>query len=394
MSKSGTKVPEWRKVIAQGGNANSAYQLLAYRIKSIDSSTAAVGYTNPGVSEVLEEFNGVASAPVFPTVLPFPVEVHNKALSRILGKIRSEYEHTNVLPALGEMKSTISQFGTPMAAVLSLCNRHLNKLKLLERGLKGSTVFKRVQWHRIVAATYLEFSFGLAPLIEDTKSVAEALARWNAEKEGDLPRPTNDLITASARADTSSLAFGDTVFPFPGSPNLGFKLHLTQTNQYSIKYTVKLKRSLQAQFGSNERLKQLLGFENPLNFIPTIWEVLPWSWLADYFLNIQQIIEAGVTVTSNVDWIVKSQRTRCTMEGILLAYKPALVANQFPVNWILQAPHLGRYSTEATSFDRSLPVSLGIPVLNLSYPTGVRQFANATAALFARRSQSHPLWLK
>lgn len=183
------------------------------------------------------------------------------------------------------------------------------------------------------------------------------------------------------------------MFPFPGSSILGYQEVKHQRDEFGVRYIVKLKHSLQAEFGSNERLKQLLGFSNPLNFIPTIWEVIPWSWLIDYFLNVQQIIEAGVTATGNVQETIRSQRTRSKLKGHLTAVKPALVANQFPVNWITQSAHLGQYVSERTVFDRSLPGNIGLPIPTVSYPNSIRKLANASAALFARRAESHAVWV-
>lgn len=392
-TKTGQSVQGWRKIIREGGNANSPYSRTATRVSVLPGESATVGYTNPGVSKVTQGCSGYIRIPTLPSFPAFPDEVGNKALVRILGKIRNEYEHVNVLPALGELRSTVSQFGAPATALLSLSNRHLNKLALEYRGLKGSTAFRKAKWHRIIASSYLEYTFGLKPLIEDTRSIAEALARWKAEKDGDLPRPTSNLLTASGKARTVVENTDPLVTPFPGMGLLGYYRNSSVTTEFGVRYVVKLRHSMQAEFGSNDRLLQLLGLNNPLNFIPTLWEVLPWSWLYDYFLNVQEIIQAGVTTTSNVDWIVRTERIKLLAKENLIPWKSARVAGQFPVNWEVQPTHLGRSLIERTSLTRSLPSSLGLPVPVVSYPNTIHKLTNITAALFARRAQAHALWL-
>jgi len=44
----------------------------------------------------------------------------------------------------------------------------------------------------------------------------------------------------------------------------------------------------------------LFGFQ-PSEFLPTAWELLPWSFLADYFSNIGDCLTAWSTVTDKVE---------------------------------------------------------------------------------------------
>lgn len=391
-ARSGEKVDGWREKIAKGDLAASPYSLNATRIDYMESGSAQMTYTHSYWGKTYETFSGVYRSPVSPTQVPIPVDVSNKALARILRKVRNEYEHTSVLPALAELRSTVRQFGAPASAILSLSNRHLNKLALAARGLSGSVAFKKVAWHRIVASTYLEYAFFLKPLLGDVREAAEALARWNAEAEGELPRPTSVYLRASADSETHSQTIPNSGWVGGFATNIGFKDVYQEVHRFGVRYWVKLSNSLQADFGSNDRLLQLLGFD-PAQFAPTVWEVIPWSWLFDYFLNVQEVLEAGVTRTSNIEWIVRTERVNSTRTYEGVASKRDLVGGSYPSTWTSSKPFLGRWRTTRTLLNRTLPASLGIPSLTVSYPDTVTKIANTAAALFARRSQSHPLWL-
>lgn len=392
-TKSGSSVPGWKELIAKGEFAASPYSCDLSRLDYLRSSLGvSTEYTNPGVSQTKETFKGTYRRPSRPSVPAFPVEVSNKALVRILEKIRSQVEHVNVLPALAELRQTVSQFGAPASAILSLTNRHINKLELAARGLGGSTSFRKIAWHRIVASSYLEYAFGIAPLIEDTRLIAEALARWKAEYEGELPRPTSDIFHSNVKQKSSTMTTSALSWMSPCA-NLGVVDMYKTTTEHGCRYSARLLHSLQADYGSNDRLLQLLGFDNPLNFVPTIWEVIPWSWLIDYFLNVQQIIEAGVTNTSYVSWIVKSTKTKVIYSYIGKPEFRALVAGWAPARPSMISNHLGQWQVTRTVYNRSLPTSLGLPIPVLSYPNSVKKLANASAALFARRANANSMWI-
>jgi hypothetical protein len=53
-----------------------------------------------------------------------------------------------------------------------------------------------------------------------------------------------------------------------------------------------------------ERIVELSGFDLKA-FIPTVWEVIPYSFLVDYFVNIGDMLEAATTDTSIVKRLSK-----------------------------------------------------------------------------------------
>lgn len=385
--RTGERVPDWKGKIQRGELAASPFSTNRSKLIDVKSVSCSARRQEPGTPAywTTQSFSGVYSMPatVWEAV---PVSVGNEALSTVLDRIRAQVEHTSVLPALAEMRSTIRMFGAPGSAIVDLTNRRLNRLELEARNLKGTTVFRRIKWEKIVASTYLEYAFGLVPLMEDTKAIAESLARWKAEKEEDLPRPTREFITSKADKLTS-----DTVTTTgTDSPleQLRWTKTVTTNREFGVRYKVRLKHSLQADFGSNERLQQLLGFQ-PLNWIPAAYEVVPWSWLLDYFLNVQQIIDAGVTDTSHVDWIIRTSRAKITRR----TYTHWTLREGFTQVWALPPSGPCGGTTVSTAFSRSLPTSLGLPIPVLSYPTSVKKLANMTAALFSRRVKSSALWL-
>jgi len=318
------------------------------------------------------------------------VKADSIALSKTYKKVASELQSMNSPAVLAEFVDVLRQFGSPFRSIVDLTNRRLNRLELERRGLKGSTTFKRKKWASIVADTYLEYSFGLAPLISDTKNAAEALARLHAEKEG-LLRPRRKIVCQGK--DVASETFTPTPIGVSLSGYLFARPSVTNKTECRVQYVCGLESTLRADLGSNDRLLQLLGF-NHANWVPAIWEAVPWSFLIDYFTNVQQILEASVTNTSDVKWITKTVTYRTEYNQF------------FPVDQEetrLQAKarqrsgygsgHAGRCHQVRITLARTLPTTLGVPSLYFELPSSVKQLANMAALLIARKPTSSALWL-
>jgi hypothetical protein len=286
---------------------------------------------------------------------------------------------------VAELGSTLRMFASPFKSIVQLTNKHINRLEKLRRGLKGSRSKKKEDWAKIVGSTYLEYSFGLIPLISDVKDIAETLARWEHEAEEILP-PRSKIVS---RGETEA---SETVIQPNQRPNsqmsASFNVHIKKKTNVRVQYVCGLKRSLAADFGSNARLIQLSGFD-PSNWVPAIWEAVPWSWLVDYFSNASNVLESAFTSTAQVSWVSKtvSQRTyetRTCSNGIdfntTLYARVSLLAN----------PHgFGSIKLLRTTVTRTDPGSLGIVPLVFEHPfEDAGKVANMIAVLLSRRTTS------
>lgn len=394
-SRSGTRVEDWRGKIQRGEFAGSPFTSDRCRTLSLVPGDVSVYQAVKGypTSWVVQEFSGYQSMPGSQiSHLLTTSEVENKALGRILEKIRAEQFHADSMVALAELGDTLRQFGHPAQAILELSNRHLNRVASEMRGVHG--VQRKIKWLEVVARSYLEWAFGVAPLIEDTRKTAEALARWKGEAEGELPRPTHSDLKASAKASSGDFAFTQSTAVSPQNMLLYTK-HVKKTTDVGCIYRVRLSHSLQADFGSNDRLLQLLGFD-PKRWAPTIYEALPWSWLLDYFTNLGAIIDAGFTDTSHVSWIQKTVRSETNefWSHPLDLQRMKSTFGSSSYDFKVSGLHLGQAAVNRVTLVRTLPESLGLPSFSTTYPTGLKQIANMSAALFSRRpTNSSPLWV-
>jgi hypothetical protein len=129
----------------------------------------------------------------------------------------------------------------------------------------------------------------------------------------------------------------------------------------------------------------LAGFD-PLQIIPTAWELLPWSFLIDYFSNIGDVLETAVVSRSNIAWTNVSE----IVEQKIQVYS-TVAGKGFQIGDDVEVD--GKPSTAIRvlrTVNRFQPGSLGIPAIQLELPGRPAQFANMTA-LFAQASNTiHP----
>lgn len=188
-TRSGQAVPNWREKIRSGVNAASPYTLEASKVIMEDALEMSAYYKQkpsppyvgvqyprilgyPGLSRCLSPTHIAVSQP----------RAEAASLTKVYSKLRSEFQHMNMPSVLAEIFDVLRQFGAPAAALVDLTNRRLNQLDLKKLGLSGSTAFRKIKYAEIIASTWLEYSFGLKPLISDTKKLAETLARWQLEE--------------------------------------------------------------------------------------------------------------------------------------------------------------------------------------------------------------------
>jgi hypothetical protein len=145
----------------------------------------------------------------------------------------------------------------------------------------------------------------------------------------------------------------------------------------------------QAATTASDRLARF-GF-TPSEFIPTAWEILPWSFLVDYFLNIGDLLSASVTDTSNVAWVNRSRVTKVIKTNYFgldeQVIRNTLVLPNYRIDSLTYSP--GYYSWIVSSVGRSQQ-GVPTPTLTLTYPSSPGRLFNVAALLDQVGLQIHP----
>ncbi len=390
-TKIGSNVPHWRTLIKKGSDATSGYTRDDYQLEVKAGSASWAGRSRPTPPTVPTSYRGSFSGTALNpssglTHLTTSLSKANAAaLKEVYSKLSQEHSHLNGLQTLGELGETIRMLRHPFKAIADLTHRHITRLVKSKRGLRGKESVRQERYYELVRTSYLEYVFGLAPLISETKGYAETIARWQLESEGikyhrkKIVGRGEDVV--AIQAVTPGVQFGL-------NSNYYFTRVTRTTTTRRVQYVCGLNSTLTAPAGSTDRLIELCGF-NLRGFIPTIWELIPWTWLADYVANVNDIVEASVANTSNVAWVSKTvceiteQDTSTTCDSARMRQRLDSLGLEGGGGGFM-----GRLILRRTSMTRTVGETLGIPAFTFTLPVDAKQYANAFAAVFALRAPS------
>lgn len=181
----------------------------------------------------------------------------NTTLSKLLGKIKAQ--DVNIAQAFAERKQTISM-------IAGVAQRIASSLLAAKRGnLVGA--FRKLfpSNSKNVANDWLQYQYGVKPLLSDIDGLAKYLAGL---KNSDL---CFDIIATDKE-----------VVPFTRTQGTNYGWSGSSTMSGTCTNIVKYKCRIQVQDQSLKNLK-VLGLTNPASLA---WEVIPFSFIADWFLPI------------------------------------------------------------------------------------------------------------
>lgn len=374
--RSGVNLPNYKELINTGKNATTKFS--ASRTTAVfhpGSFDIKWTYNSPAYMKQFTRYwsdGGInASWPRFDSAVPVvSSNTDALALSRFYGAIRNQHSEFQGLIFLGELHETIKMLRNPLQ---SLRERILQYMEELERRLagvpkRGTASIYRKRLRDVAAETWLEYSFGMVPLVSDIRGVIMALKRIGE-------RNLRKKVSGTAREGYTNTS---TTVVFDDSGACRFQSILTNTVEISVRYIGVYDPALDSP---RNQIQSLLGFR--LEDIPSAaWELMPWSFLLDYFVNIGKLIEAYTTNTSAVLWSAKTVRTEKSV--IRTVQTDWAFAVGWKVNSGLSAYQLGfKHTPEIKGFVRKTverdAFSITPPPLTLTMPTSISKWVNMAA---------------
>jgi len=297
VTKTGLSVPKYRSIIKSHGNATSAYSRTAMlKVVKLEPFGGNV-VTNPFRPPNLIVRESVAGT-WFPHLPPGGSQdgsdASTLALQRLYKRLSEQQTHFHAMQFLGELHETIALFKHPFRTAKSLVDKYFDTVRenasryRPRRSLPGRRKFEKA-----IADSWLETAFGIRPLISDVKDAAKAamtLAYDNNLKRDRIVGTGQTFVSGSELSTTTGVA---------GTNFVKLKSHAVGRIEHLARYEAFLDWSRSAATGSLGRVLEVTGFRPDL-FIPTLYELAPWSFLVDYFTNLGTVIETGCQSQANV----------------------------------------------------------------------------------------------
>lgn len=385
-SRTGTTLPGWKKIIQNGGNATTVFNgLIRQCTVKQEFSHRAVWYSSPNVYSV-EELSG------FPywynlgfgnpsATDPIALEQASKFFLRRLQEVRQAMQG-GVFS--GEIRETLRMLRRPASALRDGIPKYLDSLaKRRAGGMRKSTARSKsqreredskraVQLKKMAGDTWLEFSFGWKPLISDINDAIKAIGRLNENK-------FVQKLSAKGKNEKVNYDSGTNEYPIADQFVTWIKVHQHIKTDYQCQIRGAVRVSTTTSKATANR--ELFGFSWE-QFIPTLWELVPYSFLVDYFTNIGDILEAAAVNTADLAWTSRTQRAQS------VAFASAVISSKTSsnVSASLDPGNVERFA-RVISRDAGGPVvpqfRWSIPSLLVSTPTGEQalntQWANMAA---------------
>lgn len=371
--------PWWRSQIANNEGATTNYQGQWTTCEASEGYLEFRGYVkalgnNPS-SYRQSGKSGHLTSPDYSTSVPggavSVTKAESMASSKFYNKASSIIKALEGGELIGETHKTaqaIIRKSLDVADLLINWRKNWNKFRSSKKSGNREASFKRAM--AFASDNYLEWKFGVDPLVKDTQALAN-----------DLKDDFKQVETFTAGGHATEM--GPNMSSIPFSP-LGGLITAYQNTVSIQESSIRYKAAVVLRRYGVGGLAERLGL-SPSNFLPTYYNLLPWSWLIDYFTNCGDIVSAiAFDRDANIAWCNRTVRkilTTTTLSGC----NPVLNAGLEPYpGYPIASPSRTVWKTKIVSRSATMPER--IPELRFRVPSfgseaGRTQWTNIAAVL-------------
>jgi hypothetical protein len=352
----------YRRLIATGQNATTNMSGVKWNITQIPASLRHeyrdLRFVNlvKGSKVVLQGNLLSLGFPVgIPTLGLTDISARNLALTRYYSNVASIQTKFKGMVFTGELRESLSMIRHPARALRNGISGYLGFLRK-----NAGRVAKR---HRpsFVRKTWLEYAFGWRPLIADIDNAIDAFysSKW--------AHPIFEMVKGTGREESTSLS-DTSVIDVGALHDVTFRTWAKEEVFY--KYF-----GIHHNIGNGVSNSHSAGF-NPAEFVPTVWELIPYSFLVDYFTNIGNIVSSW-SYRFLVNGFTSVTNRRVYQQNLVdIGYKWRMIDPWYSHS---QTGSPGAASYDVTQFARSRDAVLSIPSLELKVPGRWDQWVSIAA---------------
>lgn len=334
-----------------------------------------------GTSEITSVQGEIASTQAGTSPPPISTNAQGKAQTqaymKALKEIREMQRAFQGGVFFGELRETLRMLRRPAESLFKGLGGYLQDVKRLKRVHPS-------KYKDMIAGTWLEYVFGWRPLVHDIQDAVKAYQRLHAEQ---TRTPWKHFSVGHAEKDPIGSSVSSGFF----SPVAGGYLTFRYSDVLEAESICRIQGVVKRQVEMTTAEKwQLFGFSAG-EFAPTVWELIPWSFLVDYFVNVGDLLEAVTTDVSSVAWT-----NRTTIDHTRRSYicwpddrETARLAGKWHIYTNGGSSH-AIWDRRLVTRDPAWSIGSASPQLSLTFPgLGSQRWLNMSA-LFAQAVSIHP----
>jgi hypothetical protein len=377
--KDSTEVSNWRKRIRLHQNAISARLIDSWKWQG---GTGSIGVqffhllAPQGKTFAYEEWAGrILSPDSYPSLPDTSASADNEARRLFYKRAKEAQTAFRGLTSLGELRETLRMLRSPGRALRRGLDDYLGTVQKRARRAKRNSL------GRIVSETWLEKAFGWGPLIGDIKSAGDALNRRLNRFAGSYTRIAGTAVEQSATLDATLTTFDDSWLQI-----VFRRLHRASV---SVRYYGEVRSVCENPIMAD---MQLFG-TNFQEIIPTAWELIPYSFLVDYFTNIGDVLDAWSVRKADIAWsgkVVRRRNVRTLTDLRLNKTYTQNAVNNF-ISWHGSWIDLSPYRVVRSRMERD-PQAVALPSIQMEIPGLGTKWINMSALLAARNRTRRQLF--
>lgn len=362
----GSANPSWRDQVR---NRKPATTPMTGTKTTITGSAATFQFSvirrsdNVTINEVIHEVMPTGTPPN-DDVAATLARCRDIASMRLAQAARKELMSVSGPQVLGELAQTLQMIRNPFKDAVGLFLAYVRFLRSSNLNALAPKARKK-----LVSKTYLEFVFGLQPLLMDLQGAFDGYIRATTR---DKPRGTLTGFYSETIPVSSIVVNGKSAWTYA---------RWSETRESSITVMAIAKGGLSvdllASKGLAEKLKQETGFALS-ELIPTAWELFPFSFLVDYFINIGNLLSSSALIDGTLAWSQMTTRVERTFKVDINPNPAPALTNAY--EWGTKVSTPGYFRRDTTTVQRTLGgTSVGI---HFSLPS-TKQVLNIAALLAA-----------
>lgn len=323
-------LPGYQRAIALGNPATTLRSGIKERLRTDEWNTTNVWKAGPFSTPVFQRSRGKDEWPGVGRTrfMSYDPSVASAASAQFQARGADAAHQFDGGQFFGEFMQTVRLVSSPFKAIAKLATQHKGRVvRAIGKSPYSSLSRKKKRnVQKEVYNSYLEFTFGVKPLLSDADAAVNTLIEASRR---------NIHVPVHGRHQETRLV-SETWATANADENVSF-VDVFRHTTVKATFSCEIVGAILIVNGNNaiENVANNSGFGLD-NFLPTVYNLIPFSFLVDYVSNLGDIIQATSAYRLNHAWSNTTERIDVSADSVLVSFPSGTVppgaSNSYTIN--------------------------------------------------------------